>query len=401
MKQAYTFLAIVLLPIMLVAAAPPRPIPPVRPLPEQGGERPTVVAHSDTTPPASGATLPSLETVQPFASAPACNHHDPRAYHGLWNATQGCYYNHTHGDDPHAVDDVFGATIYEWAGGEISYPWQTPDENLHKHGAYAWFVRRDLPCSSPEGDAASRHACITDFRAQFHGVGAAHGAVTNFHSAWLEARVCGGAPRQCGIVRVGGWQGPVDLNIDERVVLQREDSANRFFIHYFATGNPAFGTWYTGAASGLYSVIPQFEDMWNTVPAGKSAEEIVAAARWFCGDDQGNLRYDGCAANSSRLQPHIIRFAIPQRLATQVDPDGDGVADFDGYVDLYGELAPGCDAPGPQCVPFVLQNVPYAQGEFQYRGQAREYDICFDASGSPVQDCRQGQPSGWIEYPIH
>lgn len=392
MKTTLLFF-VVALGLLGAIVTPPRPIPPVRPLPGEGR-----TGRSRTPSPTPGHE--AKHEITPYAAAPACAHHDARAYHGLWDAAQGCHYNHTHGDDPHEVDDIFGDAFYGWAGGEISYPWQTPDENLHKHGAYLWFVRRDLPCA-PAGDGAP---CISDFRAQLHGVGAAHGAVVNFHSAWLEARVCAGRPWRCGIVRVGGWQGPVDLSVDGRVVLQREESGNRFFAHYYETGNRAFGTWYTGAASGLYSIIPQFEDMWNTVPPGADAEEILAAAHWFCAGESGafaNIVYAGCAANSSRVQPHVIRFDIPRRMLSVLDSDGDGLANFEGFVDRMGELAPACREPGPECIPFSLQDVPAMQGEFQYRGQAREYDICFSPAGAPLDDCRHGVPSGWIEFPIH
>lgn len=387
-------LVIILALAFLVAAAPPRPIPPVRQLPHTPS--PHTPSPQTPTPPTDDLQPSALHT--PYPAAPPCPHHDTRAYHGLWDAARGCHHDHTHGDDPHNVDDIFGTDYYQWAGGEISYPWHTPNENAHKHGAYMWFVRRDLPCETATGP------CITAFRAQFHGVGAAHGAVTSFHSAWLEAQVCAGQPRQCGIVRVGGWQGPVDLNIDGRVVLAREDSGNRFFIHYYDSGNRAFGTWYTGAQNGMYSIIPQFEDMWNTVPPAAEAGEIVAASRWFCAGESGayeDLQLEGCAANSSRVQPHIIRFVLPQRTIAHVDGDGDGLANFAGYVQRHGELAPHCTAPGPECIPFQLQDVPYTAGEFQYRGQAREYDICFDANDQVAGDCRQARPSGWIHYPIH
>jgi len=67
--------------------------------------------------------------VEPYADAPACPSHDDRAFHALWDAERGCHYDHEHGDNPHDVDHIFGTEFYDWAGGEISYPWQTPDEN--------------------------------------------------------------------------------------------------------------------------------------------------------------------------------------------------------------------------------------------------------------------------------
>lgn len=125
------------------------------------------VIHSDT------ATAPPAGGVEPYASAPTCPTHDDRAYHGIWNGERGCHYNHSHGDDPHSVDDIFGTAFYDWAGGEISYPWETPRENELKHAAYNWFVRVEDDCFSEYEDG-----CVRAFRAQAHGVGAVQGDIT-------------------------------------------------------------------------------------------------------------------------------------------------------------------------------------------------------------------------------
>ncbi|HSM54566.1 MAG TPA: hypothetical protein VK879_00290 [Candidatus Sulfomarinibacteraceae bacterium] len=331
----------------------------------------------------------------PHPAAPHCPTHDPRAYHGLWDEERGCHYDHEHGDDPHVVDDVFGRAFYEWAGGEISYPWQTPGANDSAHGAYGWFVRRDLPCDAPFTDG-----CITDFRAQYHGLGAAQAAVYSFHSAWLEARVCLEAdPQRCGIVRVGGWQGPADLVVDEGRVLDRENSGNRILRHYHGTEDPRAAVWYTGASSGLFSVVPRFEDMWNSVPPFSSPEAIVANSRWFCAGDEGQPDYEGCAHNSSRVGPHVIGVHIPAHIVEQLDVDPQGFATYRGYVNPLGHISDRCRAPGPTCIPFVVQDVATSVA-YEYRGHAREYDICFAADGS-VTGCDEGQPSGWLEFPMH
>src|SRR3990167_1425085 len=97
-----------------------------------------------STPVPAPATLTATPegTVLPYAGAPLCPIHNDREWHALWDYDQGCHYNHEHKDNPHDLDDVFGTQIYEIAGGSISYPWQTPNENLNKHNSYGWIVRR-------------------------------------------------------------------------------------------------------------------------------------------------------------------------------------------------------------------------------------------------------------------
>lgn len=159
---------------------------------------PTPAPTPTDVPPTS---TPPSGPVAPYADAPACATHDPRAYHGIWNAQQGCHYDHTHGDNPHEVDDIFGTGFYATAGGEISYPWQTDGENHehHKHEGYKWLVRRDLPC-----DNNNAAGCIRAFRAQPHAD--LHNVASEYHSYAIEALVCPDRVRDdnCGIIRFGG-----------------------------------------------------------------------------------------------------------------------------------------------------------------------------------------------------
>lgn len=81
---------------------------------------------STSTPqPTVTATATPNAPIAPFVGAPLCDTHDDRVWHGLWDAQRGCHYDHTHRNDPRELDDIFGTQFYEWAGGEISYPWQT------------------------------------------------------------------------------------------------------------------------------------------------------------------------------------------------------------------------------------------------------------------------------------
>ena len=360
--------------------------------------------------------------VEPYADAPACPTHDDRAHHGIWDEESGCHYDHSHGDDPHSVDHIFGADFYNWAGGEISYPWETPGENEMKHGAYNWFVRVEDDCFSQFADG-----CIRAFRAQAHGVGAVQGDVVAFHSAWLEALVCSEAqPDECGIIRGGGWQGPADLMIDYLKVLDREESVNRHFISYFHTGDAHFTTWYNSVRSNFIDVTMQFEDRWNAAPPGEGCavvsgqvecavlysteQQLLDATVWFCDEDgDGVPEPEDCPFNSSRRQIHLVGATFPGRYHDRLDPDGDGVSTFSGFTDRYGELVAGCTEVGLDCVPFRLESYDGSPGvpvdvSYQRRGDSREYDLCFyeDGSVAPVDECnrRHTEWSGWFSFPL-
>lgn len=377
--------------------------------------------------PAPTETPTQTVSIAPYSGAPACPTHGDRAYHGVWDEQRGCHYDGSHGDDPHELDHVFGTAFYDWAGGEISYPWQTPDENLYKHGAYSWYVREYDTCVSQVEDG-----CIMALRAQAHAVGAAQGNTVSTHSAWLEALICAEAdPTACSIVRGGGWQGPADLIIDDIRVLDRPGNVNRHFLTYYLTGQQSFGTWYNGTQGAIVSVAVQAEDKWNAAPPGEgcvvmddgsvqcdtyysTAEEVLAAAEWLCADGDGNLVTDDCRWNSSRRQLHVVTIGFRARFHDLFDADNDGYLDeFHGYTDRHGWPVSGCSAPGLDCVPLHIEPYP-ADGtgapidiSYQRRSDAREYDYCFDdETGEPAPlnaggACGNGRSwSGWFEFPI-
>ena len=340
--------------------------------------------------PSPTATPPSSPTPGPggiaaYPSAPLCPDHDPRTYHALWDPVRGCHYDHHHGDDPHTVDDVFGEDYYDWAGGSISYPWQTFSaatgctENDCKHKGYVWVVRRDLTCFSAFGNG-----CVVAFRGLVHAMSTAHDTSVRYHSAWLEAKVCReDAPTVCGIFRSGGWQDTGDLFIDRVPVLDYPNNFNRFKLHYLNTGNAHFGTWYSGspggeeARGGMWGVTLELGDMWGPLDPADPPH-----VQYFCADPLAK-----CAHNGSRYQPHVISVGFPPRFQRIVDPDRDGTANYEGFADRWGTPVTGCQAVSLNCVPLVIESVPTRynyQGRFDYR----EYDILFDR-----------QTAGWILPP--
>jgi hypothetical protein len=353
----------------------------------------------------------------PYPGAPECVMHDPNGWHGLWNSELGCHYDHTHGDNPHAVDDVFGTQAYEWMGGEISYPWQTFSaaglENHLKHWGYIWVVRTQDEidvCYSQYGDG-----CVMAFRSLVHFLSSDADAKVLYHSVWTEALVCDEAnPTDCGIVRHGGWQYTGDLYVDDVLIkdelppLYRAPQANK--LHY----TNSFATWYPVSAYGRTSV--EVGDMWGLVDTSTPDINVT----FFC---YGQI---GCEQNGSMFQPHVIGFGIGQR---QIDSAGilrnqntlfgaiDGKVNFVGYSDRYGRVlvdalgnpVTSCEI-GLDCVPFQFDNITVGM-QYQFRGGElangdhpsghngrwpaggyKEYDIYFN-----------GESSNWIEYnvPLH
>lgn len=310
----------------------------------------------------------------PYPEAPLCAYHDRHAYHGLWDDGLGCHYNHLHGDDPHSVDDIFGVQVYEWAEGEIGYPWQTPKEGHHKHQTYKWVVRRDLPCIED-----GKSDCVSALRAQLHSD--LFNVTTVHHSYYVEALLCPKSdPSDCGIVRFGGWQNTGPLLIDGKVVIPGDQTLGEK-RHFDQTDNRTRAVWYLNNPSRLARVNFMVADMWGYYPTPPSGEPPVF------------VPFNDPALNGSRFKPYSAQFAVPYRHRSTLDPDGDGYADYVGWVNRYGEFVSNCDvAPYWDCVPVSWEHVkiPSAsyQVEFGLGSDLREYDVYFD-----------GSPSGWIEFP--
>lgn len=350
---------------------------------------------------------------EPYVGAPECMVHDPNAWHGVWDAELGCYYDHTHGDDPHVLDGLFGTQAYEWMGGDVSYPWQTFSaaglENNLKHSGYIWVVRTPEEigtCFSDNSDG-----CFMAFRSLVHFLGSDADAKVRYHSIWTEALVCDeNNPTVCGVVRHGGWQDTGDLYVDEVLIkdepLPEFRAPQAFKLHY----TNQFATWYPVSAYGRTSI--EIGDMWGLVDTTTPDVNVT----FFCAGEPG------CEMNASMFQPHVLGFAIPfnqvdsrgisRGQASIFDADGDGMANFVGFSDRFGRVLVDADGVpvgsceiGLDCVPLQIENVVLGK-QYQFRGDVlgndphpsgfdgrwpaggyREYDVYFD-----------GVSSGWIEY---
>lgn len=362
--------------------------------------------------------VPNPTPGPPFAGAPLCATHDVRAFHGLWDAARGCHYTHEHKDNPRVVDDVLGTDFYTWAGGEISYPWQThagggahhsqPEpgalENILKHTGYNWIVRKSMPCIA----AAGASGCITDLRLQAHIIFSPVDAVVRFHSYWVEAKVClVSDPADCGTIRTGGWLDYGRLAVSTR---NPNGSFTTQFVplasdppppHDFSNrrlhpANSEAGTnpLATSSESFWYGTRKKTEGM--SPPALPATVHIAQGDIWqninVITPTLTNLYCRDCEFNGSTIQMHQLGFRVDQMLDNIYDADGNNRVDYNGYTDRFGVRSTTCTAVSLDCVPFILEDVPMAS--YSYRDEA--FGI------SPTANDYDVSPAGehWITYPF-
>ncbi len=358
---------------------------------------PTTPASSPTpTPQAPQPTVAPQNPPQNPSSVPVCTSHDPLAWHGLYDSANNCHYQHEHKHNPNELNSIFGDVSSWWNGTqEISYPWQTPDENLHKHNVYGWITRSNIPAHSSN--------YIKDFRLQYHAMSANPGIATRYHSFSLEAQICR-AGGNCGIVKTGGW---LDFGKLEVLDYQTQthynclladdprlcSSTGRRKIHYRYPSTSQWAAenketqffWYSrqdpmdGSPSVLRTIVAlATNDAWSNVNPNAPTEND-----FFCPDYR-------CNKNGSTIQSHVVQLRIP---GGNYDPEGDGYADFKGWTNRYGVPVTNCSIASLDCVPLVLENVPV--GTVQHRD-----DTHLGLSPAGLTDF-DTSPSGeyWITFP--
>ena len=368
--------------------------------------------------------------------------HDPRQWHTLLNYAASCHFDHQHGDDPHAVDDLFGPVgagfgAPEWT---VAYPWQTfpiadnetnPNvqpaqgamlENQSKHEGYIWIVRRNQTCRGGQ-------YCLTDFRLQIHFHGS-NDAPTRWHSFSFEGRLCAqvGQPNTCATYRLGGWADyarlyvppqPTNSVIDcfttfnsalegkpgaltyQQYILQLANY-NQFFrpevdqlpndelrchkqipaglVTAYPSGFPNAAEWW---GKSPFDFRWQFR-LWN--PDANVTTAGVAAAP-NCAPESTTCRW-----SHSRFTAEID-YVIP--INSWMDRNGDGVSDFSGYVNRLGGNAPGCTGAALNCIYADMRGIRRNPGGLGYNHDLTPGSVPWDYDITP-----QGRAS-WITWFRH
>jgi hypothetical protein len=352
--------------------------------------------------------------------------HDPTKWHTLVNVQAKCHYDHTHGDDPTYVNDIFGEPG-EWfgaSGQSISYPWQTfkaqtdfeendayiaakQMENDLKHEGYIWVVRRNQPC--PNGN------CLTDFRLQAHAIFGAHDMPVRYHSFSFEGRMCAQAnnPSSCGIVRWGGWAdfgrlfttAPNEIRCDHGVneifiplpadtqffPIDRPADRDEIRCHPNITSLPAYPSprplaeWWAKTGAGVRFQLRVFDPIGNVDQADPS--------RWqfFCAQTDLNCRYD------SSIISVFVGYVVQIREfygGERVDANRDGRTDYSGYMSRWGEPEEDCTEIGLDCIPNIISNVrlnTFNNKEAQY-----VHTVCENCQRVDMDISRSGQK--WITW---
>jgi len=293
-------------------------------------------------------------------------------------------------------------------GQSVSYPWQTPDENLHKHEGYTWVVRCDIP--NPNNDPA----WITDFRVQGHvdtmpflmptgqWMG---GYLGNQHSVSVEVAGCTAAG--CGTMKFGQWSNYGRLEIDEgNCVLLPGDpegfpcgsgpGGRRLHFEclqpaqerctFFWYGEPD-ATLGSEGAEALSPVIIAFASADATV--GTRLDTLfMPDLAMLCPDMQ-------CQFNGSTISMHILQFNVH----ASFDPDGDGFVTGAWFLTRYGRVVNECMSVDVDCIPIIFDHMP--AGDYKFLdginfGYGPEGAVDFDTSPAAL-----GTGSEWyITWPL-
>jgi hypothetical protein len=274
---------------------------------------------------------------------------------------------------------VFGTAIYATMGGfELGYLWQTsmtmPDGHIMmendvwpngKHQGYKIFTRQGLPCRSVFGS----QLCVTDVRIWAHFVGSELDANAQRHSFYGEARVCEvSSPTRCGIIRAGRHQDFGTIVLDGQPLGEGVCRTNGK-LHYNATGNRNFVTWYP-CDDQVLAVSIQSSDTWDYFTAGAMPRNGIS----LCTNLSSANNYDlaenrkvyanTCGNDNSKRQLHGVFGQTPSNIAGATVANG--LITYKGFVSRFGQIVQGCTSAGPDCIPYELQNVP-AGKSLQFR----------------------------------
>lgn len=374
---------------------------------------------------------------------PACLHtaaatDQQTHWHALVGYENGvlCHFDHEHGQN---VDTpywraLFGGLEYtDYTGQEISYPWETPNENLIKHGGYKIIAydKRAFGCVRRNPSDGVIEAYIM----QFHARSDQADARAHVHSGMLLVRVCdpdnpGGDP---GFGFFSGWQqfgqivapyqgGPNDVILNLPGQPQPPyDPAREPYLGHECIGDSdttchnfdqakktASATWVSEGVNipshALFTYQLDSRDLYDGILA--STRLTTPEFRYFCSQD-GGFTYDpvNCRNNGSTFRPTGIKINIPAAWdgATFDSDPRPGRVTAELWTDRFGALVEGCVIQDLDCVPLILRSMfvgftgmglPKLDDDSIAQLPERDVMFCgnvFCAEGSPG-----GVWAGWI-----
>lgn len=395
--------------------APPQPLEP----PRGGGGKPRLTLSSDGSPPIEVAPPPP----PPPPNIPPCEDHDPAAWHGTWDQSKGCYYEHHHGTNPFSTP--FADRVAEWG--------QLFAGEAH-HGFVFLWVEAENGCEKFDewGEGCVRRALL-----RVHSTGTIHHLKVRQHSARLIAEVCNQNQTQCGVVETGSIQdygivhcpykeihcpltvdpwgdlsGDGDnlsgledqppykaartIDLIDRVL---ENSANPQFWQSLGPNTIMF-KFFDDSGGGAYHPTPnqtfklawKAHDSWGLVDPMDFATDHPSENHLDAPDFRGGF-------NHSRFCVFNIRISFPDFV--QVGPG------FEGWTDRHGAIVENCTQEGVDCHPLkISSSVPQGIRTFSLSRSvmpdcrdtpSQDFDVCFDPNGKVV-DCMEGGFSpGWLK----
>jgi hypothetical protein len=310
---------------------PPEPTP---------AETPTATATATASPTA---------TLTPTATTPPMPGHNTLEWHA---PAEG----HHHGHDP--LDTIFGGYIAANWPHTLAHSWPTSDaENgwpVGKHTGYQFLYEEATGCADRTNSGAN---CPVSYLLEVHSIGTGHAFRTRVHSFRLLATICGpGGRPPCGLVEMGGHFDFGQLHSQYKQTLcplpgsaVYEGDANGFAPPYTSINGSARDAAYWNAV-----ITPGTERAFDPAP-----QRHVSAA-WFeldpwsvpgpgaaCVDPANDVLTGG---RQTRFQLFILSVKLDSLPTARP---------FSGFTDVYGDLAPDCQAEGPNCVPlYIGEGVP-------------------------------------------
>lgn len=347
----------------------------------------------------SGQPHPFAEA-SPLASVAECTDHSPTVWHAVVKKDAGgaivCSYGHEHGDNPHLGDARFGGFPFP---SEVSHPWETDQENATKHQFNKWMVATNMACVQQQDSLYG----MTDLRGQVHFDGHP-GAKTRVHSYSVEVKLCKpGDPSYSGYARFGGHADTGRLmvtqdGVDTHVVIPEDSHATcgdatqsgLRRIHAFTqTGGQPYPSdnsfWYYGNHRCSSGAGPKIIHMTNL---GATREQWARVSPTPSAINNPVLWFGGTENASHQETWHSLSFSIPRNTFT-TSLIQNGVITWSGFTNRYGQQATVCTAPGPDCVPVVIQNMEQtAQAHYRSAGagssQVHEFDVVDPATGQSL-----------------